>query len=228
MLLPGEGGHREVLRGRPVWRLPSSRRGLRNYAVILSDQSGEHEKLLVFVFRLRYLFALPHCTKRNCFPCALRREERRHQYTSFFFYYLFFGNGKRRAGPRSEMTARCWFTAPTSKAIPVCEVAQMSQEAKARPSTGHDPRSSVHPAVKWCGRERMQRRRNFRFPEPSKAILSRLLFFEISSEDTHFNPFPQRHLQAVGDNHLETEIQPETCVGSERVGDVPPTAPACP
>ena len=44
-------------------------------------------------------------------------------------------------------------------------------------------------------------------PTPSRAILSHFAFFETSSEDTHFNAFQLRHLRALANHHLETEMK---------------------
>lgn len=51
------------------------------------------------------------------------------------------------------------------------------------------------------------RRGELPLPTPSRAVLSHFPFFEISSEDTHFNPFQLRHLQALANHHLETEME---------------------
>lgn len=61
--------------------------------------------------------------------------------------------------------------------------------------------ADVHPTING------EKESNLPLPIPSRAFLSHFLFFEISSEDAHFNTFQLRYLQALGNRYLETKIK---------------------
>lgn len=168
-----------------IWMLASNRQCLLNCSVILSDQCLEHEKLLVFVFILKYLFVLLH--KKELFSLYLpERGEATINTNLFFFFFLV--NGKPRAGLATILR---WLPSvnllPSLKKPQWYELAWLSQEQKPPHQQGKTFYSKSTPQsrdTKWRGRELL-------LPTPSRTILATFHFLKsLQKKRFHYNPFP--------------------------------------
>lgn len=199
-----------------IWMLASNRQCLLNCSVILSDQCLEHEKLLVFVFILRYLFVLLH--KKELF--SLYPPERGEATVNTSLFFLFPVNGKPRAG---LITILRWLPSvnllPSLKKPLWCELEQKPLHQQGKTSYSKSaPQSSD---TEWKGHE-------LPLPTPSRTILATFHFLK-SLQKTHTIIRFNWHLQALVIDHLEKRHKTlDACVGRMKVGYSPLTAAVCP
>lgn len=176
-----------------VWMVSSSRQHLLNYSAFLSDQSlGYEKKFLVFVFILKQFVALLH-KKEMLLLHPPEREGRLQSIQTLSFM---------------EMTSQLQGWSPfwdDCQVLNNCTYFTKSHSGMRWPSWGRKQKPHNPQGKTLIADVRMERKMNF-LSLPSRAFLEHL-FFEISSEDSHFNAFQLRHFKAWGNNHLETKIK---------------------